>query len=156
MSILAVPSYNVVLRLTATEKNSLVTMLSYIFILSVHAVGTLHWRGSSLIPPVYQPVTSSNAIYSHLSVGIITTDRSEPSVDWRIRCCCKYTSNCFTTEDLTGVLYYKTPIQQFCFFIFNWRVYLLQKEGKKGNTIKNRVSTSYLRKKMEQNSDSSW
>jgi len=50
-----------------------------------------------------------------------------------------YTSNCVTTEELTGVLYYKTPIQQFCFFYFfflNWRVYLLQNEGKKGNTKK--------------------
>jgi len=104
-------------------------------------------------------VTSSNAIYSRLSVGIITTDRSAPSVDWRIRCCCNYISNCVTTKELTGVLYYKTPIQQFCFFlffVFNWRIYLLQKEGKKGNTNKNTVSTSYLRKKMEQNSDSSW
>lgn len=63
MSILAGPSYNVVFRMTATEKNSFFTMLNYVFVLSVHAVGTLQWRGSSLIPPVYQPVTSSKAIY---------------------------------------------------------------------------------------------
>ena len=94
-------------------------MLSYVFVLSVHAAETLRWRRSSLIPPIYQPVTPSNVIYQHLSVGIITTDRSEPSVDWRIRCCrCNYTSNCATTEELTGVLYYKTLIVLF-FFCFS-------------------------------------